>query len=383
MVSSHLPSGDLYPSPDRGQGQEPYQQYIPSPDVQTRSDQSRVRPEVGHLAHHYSRPSDHGVDPPHPPHKPYDDEDPPMSYQQPGIPTFGAPQPVAKPRQRRLKLDPVEIPLAPQPNTPHEVRNGVSRDIPVEIAVAPQPNTSHEVRNGISRTFPFVHEYSGAQEQVEAVFAPPEYPSEIRFHQYEASPERRPANRNKRDIERDTEKGTKHKRRLPQDIEKDQRRHPRSRSRSPIERPSLHETYAYPIQNPFTSSDRGPQACLDQPREYTWQLNDVQRKPTAHPDVSSQLESKALGTRDGDATYTRHEYQAEEQGETTREIVWQSPSEKRKHAYSQVNHEDRYVREKDELQDRNGEQRGLARGVVGPGDDLYSLPRVRDGEIMD
>ncbi|KAF8525294.1 hypothetical protein JB92DRAFT_1315833 [Gautieria morchelliformis] len=361
VVSSHLPTGDPYPSPDRGQGQEPYQQFIPSPDVQARShpDQSHVGPEVGHLAQsQYSRPPVHGVVPPH---KPYDDNAPPMGYQQAaGIPTFGASQPVAKPRQRGLKLD-----------------------IPGEIAQAPQPNAPHEVRNGGSRTFPFVHEYSSAQEQGETVFALQEYPSEIRFHQYEASPERRPANRNKRDIDRDTEKGTKHKRRLPQEIEKDQRRHPRSRSRSPTEHPSLHETYAYPIQNSFTSSDRGPQASLDQAGERTWHLNAVKRNPTVH-DVLSQLESKAFGTRDGGATYTRHEYQAEEQRETARENVWQSPSEmKRKHAYSQVNREDRYARENDELQDRNGAQRGMPRGVVGTGDDVYSLPRVRDGEIMD
>ena len=239
-------------------------------------------------------------------------------------------------------------------------------------------NTHHEVRNGGSRTFPFVHEYSS--EKMETVFAPSEYPSEIRFHQYEALSERRPVNRSKRDIDRDTEKASKHKRRPPQDTEKDRRHHPGSRSCSPTGPP--HGAHAFPIQNPLMSAKRDSQPCPAQRDEREQDPDATKAQPTVHFDDSSQqhsAESKCFGTRGGDETCIRHENLPETEGEKIRDSVWHPPSEK-KRVYSQVDHEDRYAPERDES---NRTQRKIPRGMVMADDEVYSLPRVREGEVMD
>lgn len=70
-----------------------------------------------------------------------------------------------------------------------------------ELSTFPQ----EEVRNGNARTFPFVLEYPTPREQRESGTESGEYPAEIRFHQYEGSPERRPINRKKKDHERGSE----------------------------------------------------------------------------------------------------------------------------------------------------------------------------------
>ncbi|KAF8514816.1 hypothetical protein BU17DRAFT_68183 [Hysterangium stoloniferum] len=74
-----------------------------------------------------------------------------------------------------------------------------------------------EIKNGnFMKTFPFVLEYSVNQKQSEQGLSPSDYPTEIKFQQYEGFPERQPA-RSKKDIERD-EKGGRQKRRGQQQI---------------------------------------------------------------------------------------------------------------------------------------------------------------------
>jgi hypothetical protein len=241
--------------------------------------------------------------------------------------------------------------------------------------------THQEVRNGGSRIFPFVHEYSNAQHQGERhALAPLEYPTEIRFH-HEASPERRPAHRSRREIDRDTEKVSKlSKRRPPQDIEKDRRRHPHSRSRSPTGHESPHGTYAYPMQSLVTSSDPDSQSR-------PLQDDNGDRHPTItadqHSDESSQrhaAESRGHESRDGDAAYPRQqEYEAEGEREKARDSLRQLPPEKQKtRVQSQIDREELLAREGDEQDGCNRGQRGLPR--VG---NVYALPRVREGEVMD
>ena len=353
--SSQLPGVLPYPSPELVQAR---QEHTLSPNGQAiiHPDPSRIPPETVHLARSpQQRPQ--GVDPHRPPHRPYDDP-PPIGNQQPGVLVLGTPHLTTKPRQRRSKAD----------TTSDKNQSALS-------------NTRHEVRNGGTRTYPFVHEYSSAQKQVEPVFAPPEYPSEIRFHQYEGLSERRPANRSR---DRDTEKGNKHKRRTPQEIEKDRRRRAGSRSCSPTEA-SQHGSYAFPIQNPFTSVVRGAQPC---PAEGGQRDRDPSSTTTQHPpvqfdDPSQQpdAKSKFFGPREGDEKSIQKEYKAETEGEKPRDSVWQPPAEK-KRAYSQMDHEDRHPKGREEGNEANRAQRKMPRRVAGD-DDGYSLPRVREGEVMD
>jgi len=70
-----------------------------------------------------------------------------------------------------------------------------------------------DLRSGNAKTFPFVLEYPTPGEKRILASGSSEYPSEIRFHQYEGFPERRPISRNRKDSEQG---GAKQRRRTQQ-----------------------------------------------------------------------------------------------------------------------------------------------------------------------
>jgi hypothetical protein len=289
---------------------------------------------------------------------------------------------------------PMQVDQPPGPAVNSSYRKfapGVQSDTNQAAQPQPQPpSTYQEVRNGGSRTYPFVLEYPHPP-FAETDLGPPSYPSEIRFHQYDASD--RPVHRNRRDFDREGEKSNRLKRRPHEPDREHEPLHPDPRPRSPrvTSSTSSHGGYAYPLQHPFLPSERDTQ-----PRHMPEGDRDPQRHAPVpshdtrmHPEELRRYEAdrESFGTGNGNPCHQAYDYESGPQRERGQDPVRHLPPTK-KRSYSQSGKEhvdgdyDRYAREREGRDERKSGHRGQSRAVE-ESDERYTLPRVREGEVMD